>query len=59
MKTWKESGLLNIVYERIIILNDPMAEEVAISQEFGFRIVEPNSIPNGKVAFEQKYFFFF
>lgn len=56
MKTWKESGLLNVVYEKIIILNDPMPEEVAISLQYGFRIVEPKTISNAKVFIKQKYF---
>lgn len=50
MKTWNSSGLLNTVTEKIIILNDPLAEEIAISLEYGFRIIQPKDIPNVKVS---------
>ncbi len=49
MKTWKQSGLLDVVTEKILILNDPSPEEYSIALEYGFRVIEPNSIPNSKV----------
>lgn len=49
MKTWKQSGLLDAVTEKILILNDPSPEEYSIALEYGFRVIEPNSIPNSKV----------
>jgi hypothetical protein len=49
MKTWKTSGLLDLVSERIIILSDPHPEEYAIALEYGFTIVQPNDIPDAKV----------
>jgi len=51
MRTWKQSGLLDMVHEKIIILNDPIPEEIAIAVEFGFKIIQPNDIPNGKVYY--------
>lgn len=50
MRTWKESGLLDMVHEKIIILNDPIPEEYAIALEFGFKIIEPKDVPGGKVS---------
>ncbi len=50
MRTWKESGLLDMVHEKIIILNDPIPEEYAIALEFGFKIIEPKDVPDGKVS---------
>jgi hypothetical protein len=50
MKTWKQSGLLDIVSEKLLILNDPSPEETTIALEFGFRIIEPKSVPGGKVS---------
>jgi hypothetical protein len=50
MKTWRQSGLLDIVSEKLLILNDPSPEETAIALEFGFRIIEPKSVPGGKVS---------
>jgi hypothetical protein len=49
MKTWKVSGLLDVVSEKILIVNDPTPEEYAIGLEFGFRVVEPKTIRNAKV----------
>lgn len=51
MKTWRQSGLLEVVAEKIIILNDPSPEEYAIALEFGFKIVEPQDIPGAKMSF--------
>eukprot|EP01040_Poterioochromonas_malhamensis_P010861 gene10861-11838_t len=50
MKTWKQSGLLDAVTEKILILNDPSPEEYSIALEYGFRVIEPNSIPNSKMS---------
>ena len=50
MISWKSTGLLDLVQEKIIILNDPSPEEYAISLEYGFRIVEPRTIKNAKVC---------
>jgi hypothetical protein len=50
MRSWKNSGLLDFVYEKVIILNDPLPQETAIALEFGFRIVEPKDVPNGQVC---------
>lgn len=50
MRSWKQSGLLDMVNEKIIILNDPIPEEYAIALEFGFKVIEPKNVPNGKVS---------
>lgn len=51
MRTWQASGLLDLVAEKIIILNDPMPEEMAIALDFGFRIVQPRDMkPTSKMA---------
>ena len=38
MRTWNSSGLLTLIKEKIIILNDPLPSEIAMSLDFGFRI---------------------
>ena len=50
MRTWNSSGLLHMVRERIIILNDPLPSEVAISLEHGFEIVQPKDIFGAKTS---------
>ena len=50
MRTWNSSGLLQMVRERIIILNDPLPSEVAISLEHGFDIVQPKDIYGAKTS---------
>ena len=50
MRTWNSSGLLQMVRERIIILNDPLPSEVAISLEHGFEIVQPKDIYGAKTS---------
>lgn len=49
MRSWKQSGLLDMVTERVAILNDPLPQEVAIALEHGFRIVQPRDVPGSKV----------
>jgi hypothetical protein len=49
MRSWKQSGLLDMVTERVAILNDPLPQEVAIALEHGFRIVQPREVPGSKV----------
>lgn len=38
-----------MVTEKIVILNDPMPQEVAIALEHGFRIVQPKDVTDSKV----------
>jgi len=44
MQTWSDSGLLDMVHERVIILNDPVPEEIALSLAHGFRVLQPKDI---------------
>eukprot|EP01033_Poteriospumella_lacustris_P006673 gene6673-4811_t len=50
MRSWKQSGLLDMVTERVAILNDPLPQEVAIALEHGFRIVQPRDVPGSKMS---------
>lgn len=45
MRSWNDSGLLDMVSERIAILNDPFPQDLAIAASHRFRTVEPNEIP--------------
>lgn len=48
VRTWKQSGLLDMVHEKKMILNDPLPQDIAIALENDFDIIEPNDIPNVK-----------
>jgi hypothetical protein len=50
MRTWQSSGLLQMVTEKVAILNDPYPTEIAIAREFGFEVVQPKDIPQAKVT---------
>lgn len=50
MRSWQSSGLLDMVTEKIVILNDPIPQEVAIALEHGFRIVQPKDITDSKMS---------
>ena len=50
LRSWKRSGLLDLVSERVIVLNDPLPQESALAAEFGFRVVEPKSVKNSKAS---------
>jgi hypothetical protein len=50
LRTWNSTGLLNMVSERLMILNDPFPQELAMATEHGFQILQPNDIPNVQVA---------
>jgi hypothetical protein len=41
MKSWKQSGLLDMAQERHAILNDPLPQELVIAAEHGFSIHQP------------------
>ena len=49
LRTWNSSGLLEFVNEKIIILNDPLPVEKALSIDYGLTILEPKDIPDAKV----------
>jgi hypothetical protein len=44
MRSWRDSGLLSLVAERLAILSDPMPEEIAMAKYFGFTVVQPKHI---------------
>lgn len=50
MRTWNNSGFLDVMNEKIVILNDPYVEEIAISLHHGFKIIEPKNILNAKMT---------
>lgn len=50
MRTWKKSGLLDMVQEKKIILNDPLPQDIAIALEHDFQIIEPNDISGVKTS---------
>lgn len=35
--------------EKVLLLNDPYPEEYNIAVEYGFKVVQPNDIPDAKV----------
>ena len=49
MRTWNTSGLLDMTKENVIFLNDPLPNEIAMSKEHGFQIIQPKDIPNALV----------
>lgn len=49
MQSWNASGLNELVYERIALLNDPLPQEEAIAEEFGYKIWQPKDIDPHKV----------
>jgi hypothetical protein len=50
LRTWYNSGLLNLTYENIAILSDPYDSEIAMAKHYGFKVVEPRMIPNAKMS---------
>lgn len=52
LKTWNSSGLLSMVSERILILNDPYPSEISMATDHGFRILEPKTLPSQHLAKE-------
>jgi hypothetical protein len=50
MRTWKKTGLLDFMHETHVILNDPSPQEIAMSIEHGFQIIQPKNVPNGKMS---------
>ena len=43
-RSWSDTGLLDVVHERVALLNQPLPSEIAISEHFGFRVVQPREI---------------
>lgn len=50
LRTWKASGLLDMAYERIAILNEALPSEIAIAASHGFEVVQPKDIKGAKVS---------
>ena len=44
MLSWRDSGLLRFVDERILMLNDPAPSEVALGLKHGFEVLLPSDI---------------
>lgn len=45
---WNNSGLLSLVREKIIILNNPEPIDLLIAMDFGLRAIQPKDIKNSK-----------
>lgn len=50
LNTWRTSGLLDMAYERIAILNEAMPAEIAIAASFGFEVIQPKNISGAKTS---------
>ena len=50
LRTWNSSGLLAMMRDKTIILNDPLPQEIAMSLEHGFRVIEPKDISGVKLS---------
>ena len=44
MLSWRDSGLLSFVDERILMLNDPAPSEVALGLKHGFEVLLPSDV---------------
>lgn len=49
LRTWESSGMLDMVSERLALLNDPLPQEHAMALQHGFEVLQPKDIPNVKV----------
>lgn len=50
VRTWNTSGLLDMVSERVALLNDPMPQEHAVALQHGFEVLQPKDITGAKVS---------
>lgn len=50
LRTWNSSGLLDMVSERLAILNDPLPSELAMSLQHRFEVLQPKDIPKAQMA---------
>ena len=50
LKTWNSSGLLDLVAEKLMILNDPYKNEIAMTRDHGFKILQPKDLPKVHLA---------
>jgi hypothetical protein len=53
VRTWNSSGLLDMMSERVALLNDPLPQEHAIALQHGFDILQPKDSPDAKVPFHR------
>ena len=50
MRTWKDSGLLDMMQEKKVIMNDPLPQDLGIAAENDFQILQPKDIANAKLS---------
>ena len=52
LRSWHDSGLLDLMQDRLAILNDPLPAEVNMAKHFGLRTIQPDEMlrtrPNRK-----------
>jgi len=48
LRSWATSGLLGLVSERLMLLNDPLPIDVALSLEHGFEVLTPDNLETVK-----------
>ena len=48
VRSWNSSGLLSMMEDKVMILNDPYTNEILLSLDNGFRVVQPNEIEGSK-----------
>lgn len=48
VRTWNSSGLLSMMEDKVMILSDPYTNEILLSLDHGFRVVQPNQIEGSK-----------
>lgn len=56
LRTWNSSGLLDMVAERVAVLNDPLPQEHAMALQHGFQVLQPRDIANARVKFVCRWF---
>ncbi len=50
MRSWKDSGLLDMMQETKVIMNDPLPQDLGIAAVNDFEILQPKDIPNVKLS---------
>ncbi|KAJ1397097.1 hypothetical protein B484DRAFT_407119 [Ochromonadaceae sp. CCMP2298] len=49
LRTWRSSGLLDLVSEKVALLNDPLPQEHAMALEHGLCVVQPKDFAHAKM----------
>ena len=49
IRSWNNSGLLSLIEDKIMILNDPYPNEILLSLNYGFKVIQPNDIKGSKM----------